>query len=276
MTTTAIGLALASITTGATRTINVLDGIISSYLLALPLIIAAFATVRSASHRSGATPIMVIAGLLRDALAAAFGLWLWATSPRFGKNPECNNQVNFVFFGARLRATSPAARAIGLLFWATICLFVLIDVISHHKTVYFAIRSLFSREEATTLRLPLRTVPFSSFSRWKYSTEAYLCLGCNFLGLFEYTILRWTVSSSVAGVLRPMTQFHGTYSIIPADLVQRIVPQVIRTLSLSLALLSWAFIMIMTELELSIVSKTTSVDNTFGFGQVFAIRWPKR
>jgi hypothetical protein len=182
MTTTTIGLSLASIITGATRTINLLDGIISSYLLTLPLILAAFAT---ASHGSGVTPIMVFAGLLRDTLASAFGLWLWATSPGFGNNPHCNDQVNFVFFGARLRATSPAARAIGLLFWATIYFLVLINIISHHKTLYFAIRSLFSREEGTTLRLPLRTVRFSSYSRWKYSTELYIFLGFNVMGLLE-------------------------------------------------------------------------------------------
>jgi hypothetical protein len=78
----------------------------------------------------------------------------------------------------------------------------------------------------------------------------------------------WHISASVAGVLRPITQFHGTYSIIPAELVQRIVPKSIRTLSLSLALLSWAIILIMTELELSIGNQTATVDKTLGFGQV--------
>ncbi|OCK81568.1 hypothetical protein K432DRAFT_392041 [Lepidopterella palustris CBS 459.81] len=80
----------------------------------------------------------------------AFMIYIFATSPRFGPNPECNLQVQYVFFGINIPATNPVLRG---LFLANFCLLIIVIPISllwnnFKKEIMKGIMKVFKEEKA--------------------------------------------------------------------------------------------------------------------------------
>lgn len=268
MTTTAMGLAIAAITTGAVRSISLLDAMISSYLLVLPLITATYAMARLTEYQRITSPLLVIVDTVRLLLTTAFGVWMWATAPHFGKQPACNNLIFFVFFGAKLRATSVAARTIGLIFWTSSGALFLFHRISSMDTFFLSIKALFSTLAAKAFRLPRRTGPADQVRRFSSRIDISIAFGLRVPLLLDYPVFTWDWGAEFKETKRPTREFHSPDLIMPREILDSQVGPVIRWIFLAIALLSFAFVLIMVELALYVDNPGIMLDKSFGFGQV--------
>jgi len=266
MTTTAMGLSIASFAAGALRTISLLDAVIVSYLLTLPLIATAYAAARLPRVVS---PLLVFVDTIRFLLTSAFGLWIWASAPRFGSQPNCNPAINFVIFGKRMSATSRAARAIGLVFWSSYLGIFLLRCISRADTLWLSMLASFSAPAADTFRRPRRSAAADKVIRLSARVDLTLTFGFQIPFVLEYLTYKRCWTTKLARTMHPTRDFHSPPSnFFPPTLMDSPVGAIIQRIILAIVALSVAFVLIMTELELSIGNKGIVLDTSFGFGQV--------
>jgi hypothetical protein len=268
MTTTAMGLAIASFATGALRSISLLDAVVVSYLLVLPLITTAYAIARLTENQRVVSPLLVVVDTVRFLLTSAFGLWIWASAPHFGSQPECNSATNFVLLGIRMSATSVAARAIGLTFWASYLFIFLIRCALQLDTLVLSLLASFSMSAAGAFRRPRRQAPADKVIRSSVRLDLTVSFGFNIL-FWNYPVreLRWAAAK--IATKRPTLDFHSPPSnFLPAELMDSPAGAIVQRIFLAIALSVVAFVVIMTELELSIGNRQISRDASFGFGQV--------
>ncbi|KAJ7903054.1 hypothetical protein B0H13DRAFT_1882311 [Mycena leptocephala] len=210
MSTTSIGLAVASFATGAKRSISLVDGIIASHLLLLPLTAATYSEFRLIERRLAVSPLLVIIGFIRGALISVFGLWIWGSSPSFGSIPECNDLINLFVFRP-IRATSATARGIGLAFWGAYTLVFCVGNLQRSDTLIAAIQALFSKLEAAAFRLPRKTGPGNKIVQ----NSGYIGVSVAIHPIIQWLISRWTQQKqwnwSQQAVLerRPTRDFHA-------------------------------------------------------------------
>jgi hypothetical protein len=196
-------------------------------------------------------------------LTSAFGLWIWARSPSLGSHPECNHVINFVFFGAKIRATSAGARTLGLLFWSSSAAILMVIFMSQIDTLYLAIRALFSRLKALAFKLPRS---YGKIIRTKRRMDFDFTFGLSVPHIFERVTRNWNIKS--AEMRRPPGKFHGPQIIIPSEILESPIGIHIRRFFVLLAIVSWATVICMTELQLVMGSTDIKADTSLGFGQV--------
>ncbi|KAJ7724407.1 hypothetical protein B0H16DRAFT_1698723 [Mycena metata] len=271
MSTTSIGLAVASFVTGAQRSISLVDGIISSYLLVLPLTAAIYAEVRLIERKLAVSPLLVIAGFIRGALMSAFGLWIWGSSPTFGSIPECNDSIN-IFVFRQIRATSAPARGIGLAFWGACTLFLCFGNLQRYDTLIAAVKALFSKLEAAAFRLPRNNGPENKIAQSSGYIEFSLVISRIIQRLIpEWTRQPWSWSHQVAVERAPTRDFHAPGVMFSQNILDSSMGQVLQGLFFVPTVVVFVVILVLIELELTVGNKNIQQDLAFGFDQILPL-----
>ncbi|KDR76997.1 hypothetical protein GALMADRAFT_424162 [Galerina marginata CBS 339.88] len=265
MTSTAFSLIISSIVTSAKGDISLLDAIVVVYVLLLPVLASAFGlsevvTPQSKKNvlRSVHSPLLIVANWTRSALTYSFAMYVWIAAPTFGSGPpECNAATRLIFFGASLPALG-SGRWLNLAGWGVLSLLFIWRTIKGSKTIFIALRALFSKRASQALLKPKHT-PKNEVHR--------------------ETVMRKNFATGEVShtnrLFRPRQIFH--------ELLQGMATQILswapsgtgrwynyygKTILISF-LAAWAIVM--TELELQLNTLTTKINKQWGFGQILPL-----
>ncbi|KAF5313376.1 hypothetical protein D9611_008627 [Ephemerocybe angulata] len=164
MTATALGLIITTLVTGLLEKISLLDAIVVTYVLILPIVASAFgvADIAAAKQlpnqpttlRRAYSPLLIIANWLRSALTYAFTLFVWAKAPSFGSGPpECDQATKLIFFGAALPALG-SGRVLNLVGWGILASLFMWRTVRGGMTLMAAFRGLFSDDVMVKPKTP--------------------------------------------------------------------------------------------------------------------------
>ncbi|KAJ3540604.1 hypothetical protein NMY22_g4232 [Coprinellus aureogranulatus] len=266
MTVIALGLIVSIIVTAILQDISLMDAIVSTYLLILPVVASSFGIIHLASQpasrrgpnavRKAHSHLLILTSWLRSALTYSFALFVWAKTPNFGSGPpECDQATRFTFFWASFPALG-LCRIINLLAWGMLATAFLGRTYMGKFTLLASIRGLFMGDDIMSQPYdpPAAEIHYESEDHYSYQTDEHS---------HQETIYRYghVLHDIFQGM---MTQILGWAPSGEHDSYKKY-----GQLLIVITIIAWAIIM--TELTLKRNVLKVDVNNTWGFGQVLSL-----
>ncbi|KAJ3510231.1 hypothetical protein NMY22_g16033 [Coprinellus aureogranulatus] len=264
MSAAALGLVITSLVTALLEDISLLDAIVVTYVLILPVVastygIANLSSPQAASGRGPTnlrrihSPLLILTHWLRSAFTYVFALFLWVKAPNFGSGPpECDQATRFIFFWASMPALG-TGRWLNLIVWGVSSGLFAWRTYKGAFTLLASMRGLLMKDD--TMFRPKgdmdAEIVLESRHRYTYHT-----------GEHEHQARSYSPGQVVLQILQGMMSL--VVGMAPTRRYMKY-----GQLAIVIAVAGWAIAM--TELELKRNVLEVDVNSTWGYGQVLPL-----
>ncbi|KAJ2915717.1 hypothetical protein MD484_g4683, partial [Candolleomyces efflorescens] len=252
--------------TASLKDISLLDAIVVTYVLILPIVASAFGVAELAAQQSSRedqptvlrrahSPLLILANWLRSALTYALALFVWGTAPNFGQGPpECDRKTRLIFFGASLPALG-SGRTLNLTGWGILTALFAWRTLKGSWTLLAALQGLFSENVLLKPKDPPKNeLNLETMEKYNYVTgDREVTERAYRPGQVFHEMIKGMMNQILGWAPTGQGRWYRKYG----------------QLILATLIATWAITM--TELELRLNDIDASDLNKWGFGQILPL-----